>query len=82
MEKRRITSLDRGYRHGNLAVFPQAIDSFFTLFEAANNVQARLSHKATATSKYLIVDDASKFPNYGILKITHGNTTPEVLFYG
>lgn len=81
--KRRLTSLDPGYRHGFLSVFPQGIDSVFTLFEAANNVEAVLLHKVTPKGKYLIVDDASRFPSAGILKISpaQGTTRPEVLFY-
>ena len=84
MEKRRITSYDKGYRSGDLSVFPQALDSHVNLFEASNNLETRLSHKIIATSKYIIVDDADKFPISGMLHIKpqKGNTTPEILYYG
>ena len=76
MEKRRITSLDKNYRHGDLSVFPQALDSVFTLFEAKNNLETRLSHKLTSTAKYIIVENASAFPQSGILKVGS-----EAIFY-
>lgn len=82
--QRRINSLDKGYIQGSLSVFPQAIDSHFTLFEANNNLETTLSHKLTTTAKYIIVEDASGFPQSGMLRISpkNGTTTPEVLYYG
>lgn len=83
MERRR-TSLDKGYRQGDLSVFPQAIDSHYTLFEASNNLETKLSHKLMLMDKYIIVENASAFPFSGILRITSakGTITPEVLYYG
>jgi PKD repeat protein len=53
------------------------------LFEACNNVETKLIHKITPTSKYLIVEDASKFPGSGILRIasSKGTGDPEIIFY-
>ena len=84
MANRRVTSLDKNYRQGDLSVFPQALDSHFTLFQASNNLETRLTHQLTVSGKYLIVDNASDFPATGMLQITpkNGGTTPEVLYYG
>lgn len=82
MERRR-TSLDKNYRQGDLSVFPQAIDSRFSLFEASNNLETKVSHKLMIADKYIIVEDASAFPETGILRITSPNGTaiPEVVYY-
>jgi PKD repeat protein len=84
MEKRRITSLDTRYRQGDLSVFPTKLDSYFTLFEAGNNLETILSHKITEAAKYLIVEDASRFPASGILRIYNakGTNVPEIIYYG
>ena len=83
MEKRKITSLDKNYRQGDLSVFPHGIDSYFTLFEAINNLETKLSHKITKTTKYIIAEDASAFPQNGLLRIASlkGTALPEVLYY-
>jgi PKD repeat protein len=84
MSKNRITSTDNGYTQGSLSVFPQALDSSFTLFEAANNLEAKLSHKLTTNAKYIIVDNATKFPQNGLLRISvpNGTAIPEIIHYG
>jgi PKD repeat protein len=80
---KRITSLDRRYNQGDLSVFPKAIDSSLTLFEVNNNLETRLSHNVTATSKYIIVENSSNFPSSGLLRIGNpNNLNQEILFYG
>lgn len=82
-ERKRITSTDRGYHQGHLSVFPKAIDSKFSLFEAVNNAETTLKHSLTSTAKYILVEDATTFPESGILKITaDGVGESETVFYG
>lgn len=82
-QPRRITSVDKSYNHGDLSVFPNAIDGTSTLYEASNNAETRLKHSITAISPYLIVDDASSFPFSGIIKIIGQDpSNSEKIFYG
>lgn len=78
--KKRLTSQDKKYATGSLSVFPDALDSYATLFEAKNNLETRLSHKLMSSDKYLIVEDATNFPNVGILRISAGNNS-EIIHY-
>lgn len=82
--KKRISSADPYYKPGYLSVFPNGIDSFLTLYKASNNAATKTKHSITPVSKYITVDDHSKFPSSGILRITHpsGNGNAEVVHYG
>lgn len=79
---RRITSKTKGYKDGHLSVFPAALDSKLTLFEAVNNAETTLKHGLTVLAKYILVEDASSFPENGILKITSEMGESETIFYG
>ncbi len=81
MEKRKISSTDETYRHGNLSIFPQMVDSKATLFDARNSAEATLRHSITPSSKYIIVDNASAFPDNGILRITDGNAWESIYYH-
>lgn len=78
---RRMSSLDRGYVEGNLSVFPRAKDSKFTLYEVANNAESELKQTLSTNGKYIIVNDASKFPDFGLAKISNNTEHTEVLWY-
>jgi PKD repeat protein len=80
---RRITSLDKSYRTGDLSVFPKALDSKTSLFEAVNNAETKLLHNITPTSKYIIVEDASKLPDNGLIRLSSpsGKGQVEIIFY-
>lgn len=81
--QRRLTSLSKGYKHGDLSIFPNSIDNKLTLFEASNNAVTTLRHSLTPTSKYLILEDGTLFPDSGLIKLTDpkGKGEPEVIFY-
>ena len=72
---------------GFLSVFPQAKDSPFNLHYVTNKAMDTLRQTLPPNGKYIILNDASKFPESGIIKITPSSsdtllTTNEVVFYG
>lgn len=73
----RISSLDQGYQTGDLSIFPSAIDSTDTLYEAKNNARTELTHSLTYGGRFIQVSDASAFPDKGL--ITVGT---EIIYYG
>lgn len=82
--KKRISSADPYYKPGYLSVFPNSIDNDLTLYKASNNAETRTKHSITPNSKYITVEDHSKFPPSGILRITSpsGTGNAEVIHYG
>lgn len=65
----RISSLDAGYRTGDLSLFPLALDDKETLFEATNNSAITLKQALTYNGKIIVVEDTSSFPEKGELRI-------------
>jgi hypothetical protein len=65
----RISSLDAGYRTGDLSVFPGAIDNRDTLYHARNNAETQLSQGLSYISRFIVVDDASSLPDRGLVRI-------------
>lgn len=79
----RIASTDIGYETGQLSNYPIALDSRYQLYEAKNNCETTLSQSLTYTGTYIVVEDNSKFPESGILRIgpPPGQTGPAETFY-
>jgi PKD repeat protein len=73
----RISTLDAGYRTGDLSVFPFAVDDWSTLYRATNNGEAVLVQSLTYTGKFLVVDDATTLPAQGIVRVG-----TELVYYG
>ncbi len=65
----RISSLDKGYKTGDLSIYPQAIDSSDTLYEVKNNAETVLSQSLNFNGKFIIVDDTSRFSDKGLIRI-------------
>ena len=65
----RLSSLDDGYQSGDLSVFPEAIDSEDDLYEARNNAETLLTQSITYNGNYLVVENASGFPDKGLLTV-------------
>jgi hypothetical protein len=79
----RISSLDEGYRSGDLSVYPEAIDTKDTLNEAKNNAETTLKQSLSYTGKNIIVEDVSGFPDAGIIRIINEESGQyELLYYG
>lgn len=80
----KLSSYDAGYITGDLSVFPEAIDSYDTLYFARNNCESNLNQALNYGSDLIIVDDATKFPDSGILRINLLDkyaTFPEYIYY-
>lgn len=80
-------AINKSFKPGQLSVFPTAKDTPFNLHYATNKAQDVLKQTLSATSKFIVLNDASKFPSSGIVKITAASsdnllTTNEVIFYG
>lgn len=65
----KISTLDAGYTTGDLSIYPDAIDSTDTLYEVSNNAETTLLQTLTFNGKFILVDDISKFPDKGLIRI-------------
>lgn len=65
----KIASTDIGYETGQLSLFPESIDLSTDLYIAANNAVTNLKQSLSYNGKIIFVDDNSKFPSQGILRI-------------
>lgn len=78
----RISSLDNGYKTGDLSIFPEALDDKRLLFQASNNSRTPLAQTLTYNSKIVIVKDTSGFPPNGIIRIGQdGSDNYELIAY-
>lgn len=83
MLKKRLSSADPEYQSGGLSAFPHRKDTPLSLYIARNNAETELVHTCTASTKYLVVRDSSKFPDLGILKLSLPDDSgePELIHY-
>jgi PKD repeat protein len=65
----RLSSLDTGYIPGDLSIFPVGRDSYDTMYQATNNAESFLTQSLTYTGRFLVVDDTSKFPSKGLIRV-------------
>lgn len=86
MSENKLT-INKSSTPGHLSVFPKAKDTPFNLHYATNKAQDTLRYTLPTNGKYIVLNDASGFPNSGIIKITPSNSDTllginEVVFYG
>jgi PKD repeat protein len=80
----RLSSADSGYLLGDLSIYKNSIDTYDTLFQATNNASTKLGQAISVTSDVIVVEDTSKFPSSGILRIFKSDYTglsSELVFY-
>lgn len=77
----KISSLDDGYQTGDLSVFPEAVDDQETLYAAVNNGETVLIQGLPYGGKRIIVNDASKFPSQGLLRVGSPSGNFELIYY-
>lgn len=79
----RISSLDSGYKTGELSVFPEALDNTSTLYVAVNNAQTTLKHTLSYGGKTIVVEDATSFPPSGLVRVgpQEGPGMAEIIYY-
>jgi PKD repeat protein len=65
----RVSSLDPGYRSGDLSLFPDVLDDKDSLYEVSNNAETKLKTGLPYNGKKIIVDNTATFPEKGLLRI-------------
>lgn len=80
----RVSSMDAGYRAGDLSLFPSAIDDRVSLYEAANNAETVLRTGLPFNGRKIIVEDTSSFPEKGLVRVgpKSGGGDAELIYYG
>jgi PKD repeat protein len=84
MTNTRISSLDPGYKPGDLSLFPEVADDSDSLYRVSNNAETLLRAGVSYNGKKIIVQDATIFPEKGILRIgpRSGVGDAELVYYG
>ena len=77
----KISSLDPGYFPGALSNFPDAKDTWDSLFKATNNSETSLKQTLSFSGKSIVVSNNSNFPNSGILRIANSQGGNYELIY-
>lgn len=78
----KLSSLDSTYTSGDLSAFPDAIDSKADLYFVKNNAATTLKQSLLFGSKQVIVEDASGFPDVGLIHVSNGRGQAELIYYG
>lgn len=80
----RVSSMDNGYKAGDLSLFPSAIDDRDSLYEAANNAETVLRTGLPYNGRKIIVEDTSSFPERGLVRVgpRSGGGDAELVYYG
>lgn len=80
----RISSLDNGYRSGDLSIFPEALDDKDLLYKATNNSKVKLKQTLSYNGKVIVVESTEGFPDNGQIRIGEENGTEayELIAYG
>lgn len=65
----RKSTLDTDYTTGSLSKFPVEKDTRDDLYEVRNNAETVLTQSLAYTAKFVVVDDTSKFPPKGIIRV-------------
>ena len=80
----KLSSADPGYSPGDLSYFPEAKDTWDSLYKATNNSETTLKQSLSFNSKMIVVEDNSSFPDTGILRIgppAGSSGTYELVYY-
>lgn len=73
----RISTLDPGYKTGDLSIYPVAQDNTSTLYEVRNNASTVLTQGLNYNQSYVVVSNTDVFPPQGLIRIG-----TEVIYYG
>jgi len=72
------------YKTGDLSLYPELLDDKKSLYVVANNAETKLKQSVAYNGKYIITEDASAFPPYGLIRIGNkgqlGNSA-ELIYY-
>lgn len=80
----RVSSMDTGYRTGDLSLFPEALDDKDSLYRVANNAETTLRTGLSYNGKRLIVESTLTFPPSGLVRVgpRSGEGEAELIYYG
>lgn len=80
----RISSLDAGYKPGDLSLFPEVMDDKESLYEVANNAETLLRTGLSYNGKRIVVQSTAAFPDKGLLRVgpRSGQGEAELVYYG
>lgn len=65
----RISSTDKGYKTGDLSIFPIAQDDRSQLYVVSNNATTQMVQSASYNTPYFVVDSTVGFPDQGIIRV-------------
>jgi PKD repeat protein len=57
------------YKTGDLSLYPEILDDKKSLYVVTNNAETKLKQSLAYNGKYIICEDATSFPPYGLLRI-------------
>jgi PKD repeat protein len=80
----RPSSSDVGYKIGSLSLFPESRDDRDSLYEVKNNAETKLRSGLPYNGKKIIVEDASSFPEKGLVRVGSPAGVPgeaELIYY-
>lgn len=69
------------YTVGDLSLFPELIDDQKSLYTVRNNAETKLKQSVSYNGKHIVVEDASGFPPYGLLRLGVGTGNFELVYY-
>ncbi|RDJ35642.1 MAG: PKD domain-containing protein [Crenarchaeota archaeon] len=73
------------YATGDLSLFPELLDDKDSLYVANNNAETTLKQSLSYNGKQVIVEDASKFPDQGLIRVGNEGklgASAELIYYG
>ncbi len=80
----KLSALDSGYSIGDLSVYPGAYDDKSDLYVVTNNAETILKQALSYNGSRIIVEDASMFPQSGLVRIGTSAGEPgthEIIYY-
>jgi PKD repeat protein len=72
------------YATGDLSLFPELLDDKKSLYVVNNNAETTLKQSLTYNGKQIIVEDASSFPPYGLIRVGNKGklgVSAELIYY-
>lgn len=70
------------YTTGDLSLYPELLDDKKSLYIVTNNAETKLKQTLSYSGKHIIVDDATKFPESGLIRIGNKDSeSVEIIYY-
>lgn len=70
------------YKIGDLSLYPELLDDKKSLYIVSNNAETKLKQTLSYNGKHIIVDDATKFPESGLIRVGNKDSeSVEIIYY-